>query len=68
MSRSQESLGGFIGLSGRAMYACPRCGRSAPYDVEAMTASGSFDCPSCRLDMDDAPLLERVTEPGEVTA
>lgn len=59
---AEESLGQFFGLSGRATYACPECGRSAPYDVERMTARGSITCPSCRLDMEEPPLLERVEE------
>lgn len=58
----EKSLGAFFGQSGRATYECPDCGRSAPYDVERMIGKGSFTCPSCRVDTDNPPLLERVGE------
>lgn len=56
----EKTLGNFLGLTGRARYECPRCGRTAPYDVERMTGRGSFPCPSCRIGMDNPPLLQRV--------
>lgn len=62
MPDEETSLGSFLGLNGRARYECPECGRSARYDVERMTATGSFTCPRCRVEREDPPLMQRVEE------